>query len=574
MNSNSTNSDGGQLQSFFKSPTGDLVGKGVLRHEINNNNNSPGLLSNSNNSSASYNEYQHLQQQQQQHRYGGTLELSHHQHQFHNHHQQQQQQRSSSMSALSLSAYQQQHSNHHQQMHPYQHNNQHQHPGKMLSGSFNLYPDAAGYSSAGLYGGGSAGISQESAPSFGGYYAEYADHLGSGMTSASSSGNSGGPLNSLAGYAAVAAAAAAATTSHGGNDLDIDFDSVCPGQSAMLECDVDQVIRHELSVDGSLDFASLLPAHISPPSPAHSPSLPHLTPLASYPNPHSYSPNDDDELEAQTNGAVSSFTTTSTTTTTTTTTMNATPSTPSTTSIHSSQNMPFTMPTTEQQLEGSSGGREIGERQGQLHQLVMMPVNTSSPSSSTTTFYGPSRPETSTGLSAHGYQQQYVTLTSPVSNKNSNNNNNSGYSLLQRQLSLGSGSGADTFIGTSSPSTQPPSRALFSSANSPGEGDGGNFHYGSYFSSSSSPNDRSTSNYHLNSSDGAAGGGGGADIVYLGGNSPYANNNNLANVSSVSSGETASVASVTSSGAVGVAAAVSGVVVSPHHHQTPSSWVH
>lgn len=34
------------------------------------------------------------------------------------------------------------------------------------------------------------------------------------------------------------------------NDLDFNFDSLQGG----LECDVDQVIRHELSVDGSLDF--------------------------------------------------------------------------------------------------------------------------------------------------------------------------------------------------------------------------------------------------------------------------------------------------------------------------------
>lgn len=34
------------------------------------------------------------------------------------------------------------------------------------------------------------------------------------------------------------------------NDLDLNMDSLQGG----LECDVDQVIRHELSVEGNLDF--------------------------------------------------------------------------------------------------------------------------------------------------------------------------------------------------------------------------------------------------------------------------------------------------------------------------------
>ena len=41
--------------------------------------------------------------------------------------------------------------------------------------------------------------------------------------------------------------------SHGSGDIDLDFDTVCANGN-MLECDVDQVIRHELDVDGSLDF--------------------------------------------------------------------------------------------------------------------------------------------------------------------------------------------------------------------------------------------------------------------------------------------------------------------------------
>lgn len=40
------------------------------------------------------------------------------------------------------------------------------------------------------------------------------------------------------------------SNSHGAGDIDLDLHL----ESGMLECDVDQVIRHELSVDGSLDF--------------------------------------------------------------------------------------------------------------------------------------------------------------------------------------------------------------------------------------------------------------------------------------------------------------------------------
>lgn len=564
-------SERGQLlESFFKSPSGDLqlLGKGTnLRHEINNNNNSPGLQS------SSYNEYHHPHHPQQQHRYGS--ELSHNQHSFHNlqgssssHHPQQI--RSNSMSALSLSAYQQQQnqqhlSGHHTQVHPYNqtshhlhHPQHHHHPGKVISGGFNLYassPDAAGYATSALYGGvsGSSGISHQ-ATSFGNY-AEYPEHLGSGI-----SGSSGG-----IGTGASSGSALIGGGNGGGNDLDIDFDSVCPGQSAMLECDVDQVIRHELSVDGSLDFtSSLLPSSNPPPRPLppHSPSLPHLHPFPYDPSlnsPHD-DDDDDDELGAETNGAVSSFTTTTIST-------NATPTTPSTTSRHNSPNMPFTMLTTEQQSR-SRGGNQTGDELAELQtesSSSSVPMN-----SGQTTFYGPSRPEGSaSSYQQQNQQQQYVTLTSLVSDQK--DELKSGYSLLQRQLSLGNsrGEGEETFISmsTSSPTHPPPTSRAF-------EGGTNSLLYGPYFSNNSSPNGNFTSNFQLNSSSaGEEGSGGVDDHVHhhpLNSSSNYLPTHSSP---SLTSPETVSVVSVTSPGAVSV--------VSPHHHQTPSalgatsrSWVH